>query len=85
MTDTLPPPRRPAAEFEIEEVRRIADRAAEKIGAAAAYLRSNNPQDMLCDATALLRRHPVESLAVAAVLGLIVGRVIFRTEEPDFD
>jgi hypothetical protein len=87
MTETFPPPppRAPEFQFEEDQFRRLTDKAAEKIGAAAAYFRTSNPEDLLRDATALLRRRPVECLAAAAVLGLIAGRLLFHSDAHDSD
>ena len=44
----------------------------------ASYLRSHSFGDMGDDVMTLCRRHPVQALVSAAVLGFLVGRVIRR-------
>lgn len=49
-------------------------RTADKMAAGADYLRSNSGGQIWGDCEAFLRRHPLESIAAAVVVGVLVGR-----------
>ena len=51
---------------------------ADGMESTASYLRSHSFGDMGNDVMTLCRRHPVQALVSAAVLGFLMGRVIRR-------
>jgi ABC-type transporter Mla subunit MlaD len=61
-----------------EGVTRLAETAAEEIDATAQYVREHNTQQMMADLKQFVRRHPGASVVGAAVLGIFVGRGLFR-------
>ena len=50
--------------------------------AGARYVRERRMQDMTADLTALARRRPGQTLAIAAALGALVGAVIYGLSRP---
>jgi hypothetical protein len=61
-------------------IRRVADRTARTLSSAADYIRNHDAQTIWSDFSAVLRRHPAESLAAALVLGVIIGRLIYNND-----
>lgn len=53
----------------------VAEQAAEKMDTASDYLRNRSAQDILDDVEALVREKPLESVLVAAGVGLLLSRV----------
>jgi ElaB/YqjD/DUF883 family membrane-anchored ribosome-binding protein len=49
---------------------------ADKIQAAADYLREHDARAMAEDLTGLIKRHPGQALAAAAVVGFLAGRAL---------
>jgi ElaB/YqjD/DUF883 family membrane-anchored ribosome-binding protein len=56
----------------------VAESAADKLEESATYLVSNNLEQMLQDVRAAIRRHPTRSLAMAGVVGFLIGRAISK-------
>jgi ElaB/YqjD/DUF883 family membrane-anchored ribosome-binding protein len=54
--------------------------AASKISATADYVRQTNLKGMAEDVEDILKRHPAQTLAAAAILGFLVGRA-FRNND----
>jgi ElaB/YqjD/DUF883 family membrane-anchored ribosome-binding protein len=63
-----------------EGVTRLAEAAADRIDTTAQYVQDHNTQQMMADLTQLVRRHPLLSVAGAAVLGVFVGRGFRNTK-----
>lgn len=60
------------------EVSRVAHSAADKLEDAVAYVRGHEVQDVMTDLRRFVTSHPSQSLAAAATLGFLVGRVFRR-------
>jgi ElaB/YqjD/DUF883 family membrane-anchored ribosome-binding protein len=56
----------------------MAHAAAEKIEAAAVYLKKHNTKRLMLDAGAIVRKNPVPSLVVAGAVGFLIGRTFRR-------
>jgi ElaB/YqjD/DUF883 family membrane-anchored ribosome-binding protein len=54
---------------------------ADKIQAAADYLREHDAHAMMEDVEGLVRRYPGQALAAAAVVGFLAGRTLRTTTE----
>jgi len=52
--------------------------AADQLKAAAQYVQKHKFQDMAADVQRTIRRRPAQSLAVAAICGFLVGRLVRR-------
>ena len=59
-----------------DKVTTLAHGAADRMENAAAYVRDHNARDMASDLEQFVRSHPGQSLAVAAVFGFLLGRVL---------
>ena len=57
-----------------ENVTNIAHRVADGMESTARYVRRRDLNDMLSDMERIVRDHPGQSLAAAAVLGFLIGR-----------
>jgi hypothetical protein len=57
---------------------RVAHGMADSMESTASYLRSHSLGDMGSDVGNLCRRHPVQALISAGVLGFLIGRAIRR-------
>lgn len=56
----------------------MVDAVGRKVDEAAAYVRRTDPQDLLSDLAGAVKAKPMQALAVAAVFGFMLGRVIRR-------
>jgi ElaB/YqjD/DUF883 family membrane-anchored ribosome-binding protein len=56
----------------------LIDRASERMGAMADYIRSRDFKSMADDVQAWVRKNPGPSLLVAAVIGFAAGRAVTR-------
>ena len=63
-----------------ENAAEIAHASAEKLEAAADYVRHTDAQAMANDVENVARRYPWQALALAATLGLLVG-LLFRNRD----
>ena len=54
------------------------ERASDRLGEAADYVRSRDVKSMASDLQAWVRKNPGPSLLVAAVIGFAAGRAISR-------
>lgn len=61
-----------------ERVSEIAHAAAERLGKAADYVRSNDVRSMMSDVESMVANNPGPSLLIAAVFGFLVGRAMTR-------
>ena len=61
-----------------DQISGAAQSAANKIHATANYVRQTNVKGMVDDIEDILKRHPAQTLAAAAFLGFLVGRVFRR-------
>ncbi|MEX2263660.1 MAG: hypothetical protein WD696_17015 [Bryobacteraceae bacterium] len=59
-----------------QRVSGIAHKAADGLHSAAEYVRTHDTNTIKHDTENTLRRHPVQSLVVAAVGGFLVGRMV---------
>lgn len=57
------------------QVGKVANQAADTMDSASGYLREHDSDQMLNDLEDLIRRKPVESLLVAAGVGLLLSRI----------
>ena len=62
-----------------EKVANLAHSTAEKVEATARYVREHNVEDMIGDLEGFVRRHPGQSLFMAAAIGFLLGRA-FKSE-----
>lgn len=58
------------------QVGQVAANAADKLESASGYLREHDSNQMVNDLEDLVRRRPMESLLVAAGIGLVLSRII---------
>jgi ElaB/YqjD/DUF883 family membrane-anchored ribosome-binding protein len=58
----------------------IAHRTADKLEATADYVREHDLKAMMTDVQDLARRYPGQSLAVAAAVGFLVGRLFRKAD-----
>src|SRR5579872_2461244 len=56
----------------------VANNAADRVESAADYLRENDSRTMIKHVGGLVKKHPAQSLAVAAAVGFLVGRAFSR-------
>jgi ElaB/YqjD/DUF883 family membrane-anchored ribosome-binding protein len=68
----------PGKEAESGKLRAVANKTADGLARVADYTRSHDMSAVWGDITAVVRRRPVESIAVAVVLGVMVGRSMKR-------
>ena len=61
---------------------RARQRISEWTDTGARYLRDRRMEDITADLTALARERPGQTLAVAAILGALVGGVIYGLSRP---
>jgi len=61
------------------KVSEMAHAAADKMDSAANYVQEHDTKEMMADVESLIRRHPAQSLLVAAGVGFLVGRA-FRND-----
>lgn len=54
-------------------------KAAQALGTTAAYIRTHDAQEMMCDAEEAARQNPLPSLIGAAALGFLLGAFLRRT------
>jgi ElaB/YqjD/DUF883 family membrane-anchored ribosome-binding protein len=54
----------------------VATKAADTMETTSAYLRDKNTDQLVADLEALVRRKPVESLLVAAGVGLVLSKLL---------
>ena len=54
-----------------ERVADVAQSAADKIDASAAYLESHDPRQIVKDLAAVVKRHPLQSLLLASAVGFL--------------
>lgn len=59
-------------------VAELAHDAADRLESAADYLRENDSRTMIEHLGGLVKKHPAQSLAVAAAVGFLVGRALSR-------
>jgi ElaB/YqjD/DUF883 family membrane-anchored ribosome-binding protein len=59
----------------------FAHSAADRMETTAQYLREHEVKDMLADVEGFVRKHPAQSLLVAAVGGFLVGRAFRRADD----
>ena len=59
-----------------EAIDSLANGAADKLDATAAYVENYDPRNVLNGFRGMIRRRPVRALAVAATIGLFAGCVI---------
>lgn len=59
-----------------ERTTEMASMAADKVEATSQYVREHDVQDMMSDLEILVRKHPTQSLVVAAAAGFMVGRML---------
>jgi len=57
----------------------LVERASDRLGEAADYIRSRDVKSMAGDLQAWVRKNPGPSLLVAAVVGFAAGRAISRS------
>lgn len=63
-----------------ERVTQMAHSTADKLSAAANYMRTHEMKDVVADVERVIRRNPAQSLLAAAAVGFLAGRV-FRERE----
>jgi ElaB/YqjD/DUF883 family membrane-anchored ribosome-binding protein len=59
-----------------ERTTEMASMAADKVESTSAYIRDHDVEDMMSDLETLVRKHPTQSLVVAAAAGFLVGRML---------
>jgi ElaB/YqjD/DUF883 family membrane-anchored ribosome-binding protein len=63
-----------------EKVTSLAHATADKIQATAEYVRDHDVKAMMTDVEHVVRRHPGQSLLIAAAVGFLLGRA-FKSED----
>jgi ElaB/YqjD/DUF883 family membrane-anchored ribosome-binding protein len=63
-----------------DKVNEMAHATADKLDAAATYVKEHNTRQMMRDVEATVKRHPGRSILIAAALGFLVGRA-FRSDD----
>ncbi len=61
-----------------DRVATVADKAASALGSTAEYVRDFDSRDVMDDMKEMAKRHPVATLATAALVGFLVGRSASR-------
>ena len=59
-----------------ERTTEIAHQAADHLQSASEYVREHDVSDMTSDLESFVRKHPAESLIVAAAAGFLVGKML---------
>ena len=62
-----------------DRVSDIGNDVADRLGAAAKYVRKHRAKDSIEDASELVQEHPGKSLAAAVTIGFLVGRMFGRS------
>jgi ElaB/YqjD/DUF883 family membrane-anchored ribosome-binding protein len=62
-----------------DRVSDIGNDVADRLGAAAKYVRKHKAKDYLADVSEMVQEHPGKSLTAALMIGLLLGRMFARS------